>query len=757
MEDYLGDQSAGAVGISTVEDGYGGGEPPSVVYDGFNHTPHHILTYEIKDNPTGEEEEKVHLEPEYPATPPTTPDRRPSMPVPELYCPKINEEIDECVCSPSKFIGGWEEPDNQLGLETPGDHAPTVAIDHGHSLNPEDHEDLDGSDVEIIDVVQGDQHLDRLTRSLASEEDPSAGPAAAQDRRVCPKNLFPDIESDGYITRRDQFALRDQIQKEKQEKKEKAKAEKENVKNSKPRRVKKSVDKTAQPKRRGRPPKNPPVASVPAEGNAAGESEPKIEKPSKKKRERQQCVSTTPVSSPPKKAQATSMPAMEETPMADTGAASSSQKAKTDNRQHPREKSSTPTPLSNPRRTRKTVTKASEHKVDDKPDAPGQEQGSRFTGVDEQVDMEKPKSQTRRNTRKKEPTPKPAGGDVEKGNAEVTKRTRGAKTDEPKPAKNDQPTSGSKPSEEKLATQPARRRPPRLPSKSIPLSTEILTYDAVVAKCIELYKECPKGLHYSKMDQKLTLAAKKEELTNVENLLKGALLKAKQAYVDVQWLQGKELQCIEYFAGVANVYKASYRSGVPSTAVDIEYLKDQEGKENPFDLLAIWLLLQAKEDAFTALFVASLADNIADADTIPAEIPTDGYEMEGDEGEELWEPTARAEPVTTKNPPITSVPPVKQVRPQEAPPAPPSMSPSPEQLAQQLQEALTKIRDLENAQNQALVSPGPVVEPSKPNPGPSRQPAPEHDGSKKVGPTQKTRDESNEDSPMVTPLGKKVP
>ena len=48
----------------------------------------------------------------------------------------------------------------------------------------------------------------------------------------------------------------------------------------------------------------------------------------------------------------------------------------------------------------------------------------------------------------------------------------------------------------------------------------------------------------------------------------------------------QELQCVEYFAGVANVYKASYRAGFPSTAVDIEYLKDQEGKENPFDLLS---------------------------------------------------------------------------------------------------------------------------------------------------------------------------
>ena len=48
----------------------------------------------------------------------------------------------------------------------------------------------------------------------------------------------------------------------------------------------------------------------------------------------------------------------------------------------------------------------------------------------------------------------------------------------------------------------------------------------------------------------------------------------------------QELQCIEYFAGVANVYKASYRSGFPSTAVDIEYLKGEEGKENPFDLLS---------------------------------------------------------------------------------------------------------------------------------------------------------------------------
>lgn len=137
--------SVAAARVSTVEDGSGGGEPPSVPWDGFNHTPHHILTYEIKDNPSQNDE--VHLEPEYPATPPTTPDRRPSVPVPSLYYDRPSE--------------GWVEPDNQLGLETPGDHAPRVAMDHGGSLDPEDHRDLDGSDIEIIDVV----HNDNLLRS----------------------------------------------------------------------------------------------------------------------------------------------------------------------------------------------------------------------------------------------------------------------------------------------------------------------------------------------------------------------------------------------------------------------------------------------------------------------------------------------------------------------------------------------------------------------------------------------------------------
>ena len=150
-------------GVSTVEDGSGGGEPPSVPWDGFNHTPHHILTYEVQDNPTDDEE--VHLEPEYPETPPATPDRRPSVPTPSLYYnPTFDVEIEEKVCSPSKFFVDWVEPDNQLGLETPGRHAPNVAMDHGDSLGPEDHGDLDGSDIEIIDVIHNDP-FDALTRA----------------------------------------------------------------------------------------------------------------------------------------------------------------------------------------------------------------------------------------------------------------------------------------------------------------------------------------------------------------------------------------------------------------------------------------------------------------------------------------------------------------------------------------------------------------------------------------------------------------
>ena len=163
--DGHGDGDSGAMveaGVSTVEDGSGGGELPSVPWDGFNHTPHHILTYEVKDNPTDDGE--VHLEPEHPETPPATPDRRPSVPTPSLYYdPTFRVEIDE-VCSPSKFFEGWVEPDNQLGLETPGVHAPNVTMDHGDSLGPEDHGDLDGSDIEIIDVIHNDP-LDALTRA----------------------------------------------------------------------------------------------------------------------------------------------------------------------------------------------------------------------------------------------------------------------------------------------------------------------------------------------------------------------------------------------------------------------------------------------------------------------------------------------------------------------------------------------------------------------------------------------------------------
>lgn len=48
----------------------------------------------------------------------------------------------------------------------------------------------------------------------------------------------------------------------------------------------------------------------------------------------------------------------------------------------------------------------------------------------------------------------------------------------------------------------------------------------------------------------------------------------------------QELQCIEFFAGVANIFKASLNAGIASTAVDIEYLKNEGGKENPFDILS---------------------------------------------------------------------------------------------------------------------------------------------------------------------------
>ena len=308
---------------------------------------------------------------------------------------------------------------------------------------------------------------------------------------------------------------------EKAEKKEQAKAEKENMKKSKPGGVRKTVDKTAQPKRRGRPPKNPPVASVPPEGESAVEIELKNEKTPnpKKKRDRQQSVSTTPVPSPPRKTQATS--AMEDEPVVDTGAASTSHDTKTDNHSHPTGKSPALTPsqtsLPKPRRSRKTATKAPEHMVDDKPNALDKDPASAeavqttknqpkgaskrvrkpsskpaVAPDDKQVDMEKPKNPGRRTTSKKEPTPKPAGGDVEEGKVEVKNRARRAKKTDQQPAKNDQQSSGSKPSGEEPATQLARRRPPRLPTKSISLKTEILTYDAVVAKCVELYKECPK-------------------------------------------------------------------------------------------------------------------------------------------------------------------------------------------------------------------------------------------------------------------------
>ena len=49
----------------------------------------------------------------------------------------------------------------------------------------------------------------------------------------------------------------------------------------------------------------------------------------------------------------------------------------------------------------------------------------------------------------------------------------------------------------------------------------------------------------------------------------------------------KELECLEFFAGVANVFKASSHAGFPSVAIDIEYLqRDDFQDENPFDILS---------------------------------------------------------------------------------------------------------------------------------------------------------------------------
>ena len=45
----------------------------------------------------------------------------------------------------------------------------------------------------------------------------------------------------------------------------------------------------------------------------------------------------------------------------------------------------------------------------------------------------------------------------------------------------------------------------------------------------------------------------------------------------------KELECLEFFAGVANVFKASSHAGFPSVAIDIEYLqRDDFQDEKPF-------------------------------------------------------------------------------------------------------------------------------------------------------------------------------
>ena len=79
--------------------------------------------------------------------------------------------------------------------------------------------------------------------------------------QVKPKQLFPEIEPEHYITRRDQFALRDELQKEKAEKREAAKVEKE---------AKALAKAKSGPAKRGRPPKK----SVESQGKSADQPEP---------------------------------------------------------------------------------------------------------------------------------------------------------------------------------------------------------------------------------------------------------------------------------------------------------------------------------------------------------------------------------------------------------------------------------------------------------------------------------------------------
>ena len=98
-----------------------------------------------------------------------------------------------------------------------------------------------------------------------------------------PKQLFPEIEAEGYITRRDQFALRDELQREKADQREKSKQEKEVEAAKKAlkkaqREAKKAAKAKAEPKRRGRPPAKdkagPKKVEVQQDGPGADLAEP---------------------------------------------------------------------------------------------------------------------------------------------------------------------------------------------------------------------------------------------------------------------------------------------------------------------------------------------------------------------------------------------------------------------------------------------------------------------------------------------------
>ena len=84
-----------------------------------------------------------------------------------------------------------------------------------------------------------------------------------------PKKLFPDITADGYITRRDQFKLRDELRSEREEKAEESRKEKEAKANRNSNKVKKGkaqgkTKAASKAKARGRPPKSSVKSSGPS-------------------------------------------------------------------------------------------------------------------------------------------------------------------------------------------------------------------------------------------------------------------------------------------------------------------------------------------------------------------------------------------------------------------------------------------------------------------------------------------------------------